>query len=78
MCHEAYVGRKTLLLWLVVLIAFAGKEGKKNREVSQGGNGSNLNTLVHPVPSCEWCTFTCHRLGLRPIVQVNCYAAHTN
>ncbi len=29
---------------------------------------------VRPVPSCKWHTFTRHRLGLRPIVQVGCYA----
>ncbi len=28
-CHKVYVGRETLLLWLVILIAFAGKEGKE-------------------------------------------------
>ena len=78
-CHKAYVGRETLLSWLVVLVAYAGKEGKKNREVSQGGNGLNSNTSVRPVPSCEWRTFTRHRLGLCLIVQVNCYTcARTN
>ncbi len=28
-CHEAYVGRETLLSWPVVLVAYAGKEDKK-------------------------------------------------
>jgi len=28
-CHKAYVGRETLLSWLVILVACAGKEGKK-------------------------------------------------
>ncbi len=41
-------GRETVLSWPVILVVCAGKEGQKNREVSQGGNGSNSNTLFTP------------------------------
>ncbi len=35
-CHEAYVGRETLLLWPVILVACAGKEGKKIGKLVRG------------------------------------------
>ncbi len=65
-------GRETVLLWLVVLVACAGKEGKKIGK-SVRGEMVQIRILCLP-PSCKWRTFTCHRFGLHPIVQVNCYA----
>src|SRR6266702_5728725 len=64
-------GRETVLSWPVVLVACAGKEGKKIREVSQGGNGSNSNTLF--APKLQVAHFHMPQIR-RPIVQVNCYA----
>src|SRR6266702_4239083 len=60
------------------LLHMLERRAKKIGKSVRGEMGLNSKTSVRPVPSCEWCTFTRHRLGLRPIVQVNCYAcAHT-
>src|SRR6266702_4474167 len=88
-CHEAYVGgcsRWGFPRRVVGRLCCRGRSSSlrvlerraKKLGSQSGGKWFEFEYSVRPVPSCEWRTFTRHRLGLRPIVQVNCYAcAHT-